>query len=107
MNVPPAAKVRWTKRAFADLDSIFDAIAADRPESAQRVVRELLAQAEALGSHPHRGRPGRVRQTRELVLPRLPYVIVYSLRRSLVEVRPDVSIVRVIHGAMRWPSRRA
>ena len=95
--------VRWTRRAFADLDSILDAIAADRPEAARRVVESLLSHADGLRAHPHRGRPGRLHETRELVVPRLPYVIVYALRASLVEAAPEITVLRVLHGAMRWP----
>lgn len=95
--------VRWTRRAFADLDSIFDSIAADRPVAARRVVRLLLRQAEDLRVHPYRGRSGRLRQTRELVVPRVPYVLVYSVSPSLTETTPELTILRVLHGAMRWP----
>lgn len=95
--------VRWTERALADLDSIFDAVAADRPNAARRLIRLLLSQGAALRAHPRRGRPGRLPETRELVVPGLPYVIVYALKASLTEVAPEATILRVIHGAMRWP----
>lgn len=95
--------VRWTQKAFADLDSIFEAISIDRPLAAVRVLRALMTAGERLTTHPHRGRPGRLRQTRELVAPGLPYVLVYAVHASLVHVQPDIVILRVIHGAMRWP----
>jgi toxin ParE1/3/4 len=95
---------RWTRPALADLDSIYDAISADRPRAAQRVVETLLESGEGLCRHPRQGRPGRVPETRELPVPRLPYVIVYALEPSLTDVAPDVMIFRVIHGAMRWPA---
>lgn len=97
--------VRWTLKALADLDSIFEAIASDRPRAAERVLRALMAHGDGLAAHPRRGRPGRLRETRELVLPRLPYVIVYAVVASRVDVEPDVIILRVIHGAMLWPPR--
>ena len=71
---------------------------------AERVVLSLLSSGARLRSHPRQGRPGRLHQTRELVAARLPYVIVYSLSPSLVDVELNVTILRVIHGAMRWPS---
>jgi len=46
---------------------------------------------------PYRGRYGRLDNTRELVIPRLPYIIVYQvLEERLV-------ILNVLHGAWRWP----
>jgi plasmid stabilization system protein ParE len=97
--------VRWTHKSLADLESIHQAIAEDRPGAAERVVLTLLSSGEGLGRHPRQGRPGRLHQTRELAAPRLPYVIVYALNPSLVDVVPDVTILRVIHGAMQWPSK--
>ncbi len=99
--------IRWTLKAFADLDSIFQAISMDRPRAAERVLRALMTHGERLRIHPRRGRPGRLRETRELVVPGLPYVIVYALSASLVDVRSEVVILRVIHGAMEWPPRPA
>ncbi|WP_207779334.1 type II toxin-antitoxin system RelE/ParE family toxin [Zavarzinia aquatilis] len=50
-----------------------------------------------LSEHPHLGRAGRVADTRELVIPRTPYVAVYS-------IGPDaIDILAVFHGARRWP----
>jgi toxin ParE1/3/4 len=95
--------VRWARKALSDLDSIFDAITLDRASVAERVIRELLAHGEQLAPHPRRGRSGRVPGTRELVVPRLPYIVVYSLTPSHSDIKPDVTILRVIHGAMQWP----
>ncbi len=98
--------VRWTQKALSDLDSIYDAIAADRPRVARRVIETLLAQGEQLVKYPHRGRPGRLPETRELVVPHLPYILVHSLKPSLISTKPDITIHRVIHGAMSWPAER-
>jgi toxin ParE1/3/4 len=46
---------------------------------------------------PHRGRPGRWPGTRELVIPRTPYIVPYRVQGDLIE------ILRVFHGARRWP----
>ena len=44
------------------------------------------------------GRPGRVADTRELVLPGTSYVIAYRLREA-------VEILSVMHGAREWPDK--
>jgi toxin ParE1/3/4 len=98
--------VAWTQKALADLDSIYDAIAADRPSAAPRVIRTLLLYGERLARYPRRSRPGRVPETRELVVPGLPYIVVHALTPSLTSHVPTVTILRVIHGAMQWPPER-
>jgi toxin ParE1/3/4 len=40
---------------------------------------------------------GRVDATRELVIPRTPYVVAYTI------VDEQVMILSVMHGARRWP----
>lgn len=50
-----------------------------------------------LGDHPERGREGRVAGTRELVVARTPYVVVYRLEAEAAV------ILRVLHGAQNWP----
>jgi addiction module RelE/StbE family toxin len=60
-------------------------------EAIERSVRRLV-------DHPQSGRPGRVEGTRELVVPGTPYVIVYR-----VEADQIIVVLRVLHGAQRWP----
>jgi toxin ParE1/3/4 len=50
-----------------------------------------------LQKFPHRGRPGRKTSTRELVIPNLPYVVIYRIREQIIE------ITRILHGAQNWP----
>jgi toxin ParE1/3/4 len=56
-----------------------------------QVIEYLLA------DNPHMGRPGRVPGTRELVVTRTPYIVPYRVRGDTLE------ILRVYHGARRWP----
>jgi toxin ParE1/3/4 len=91
--------VIWSPRADADLLAIIDHIATDNLDAAYRVVVRIRAHAERLEYFPGLGRSGRVEGTRELVVPRLPYFIVY-------EVHPaHVDILSVYHGKRRWPER--
>jgi len=43
------------------------------------------------------GRTGQKKGTREMVIPGLPFLAVYRVRDELVE------IIRILHGAQRWP----
>ncbi len=90
-------RIRWTKSAVADLESIVNFIRTDNAEAAYGVGRELYSAAESLSSMPRRGRVGQVEGTRELVLARLPYIIVYQVLERYVV------IVRVRHAAQEWP----
>jgi toxin ParE1/3/4 len=92
-------RLRWTKHAEADLNSIAEYIGQDSPAAAARVVLELIDQTEiSLTSHAVIGRPGRTIGTRELVIGSLPYGIPYRVRDGNIE------ILRVLHTSRRWPS---
>lgn len=71
----------------------------DSPRAAIEQIDRLLARVAALAEHPEQGRPGRRRGTRELVVTGTSFVVVYRLR-----ARPArVEILRVLHGAQKWP----
>jgi toxin ParE1/3/4 len=89
--------IRWTERAGADLVGIAEWIAAHDQAASQRVVEAILSSVTRLEAHPGLGRNGRVPETRELVIRRFPYVVIYR------PVADAVVILRVLHGAMRWP----
>lgn len=93
--------IRWTQPASDDLLGIVEWIAAKRPASAASAGRRILDAVEQLQDHPLRGRPGRSPDTRELVISGLPYLVIYSVDSPGAET---VNILRVLHGAMLWPS---
>jgi toxin ParE1/3/4 len=66
-------------------------------EIAAATIRRIYDLAAELKQFPNRGRPGRKEGTRELVLISLPYLIVYEVAGQ------SVRILRVLHGARRWP----
>jgi len=89
--------LNWTEPAAADLAVIVDYLNEEAGLSiARRTAEALHVAARTLVRFPERGRPGRVTGTREIVV--APYVIAYRIRRDSVE------ILRVLHGARRWPS---
>lgn len=70
------------------------------PAAARRVVLRIIEAVDRLADTPKMGRPGRVSGTRELVIPGLPYVVPYRI------VVREIRVLRVYHGARRWPPRR-
>ena len=90
-------RIVWTAAARRDVNAIWDFIASENPAAAEIVDSRILSTVAGLTEHPRRGRPGRVAGTRELVIPGLPYIVVYATSET------QVAIVRVIHAARRWP----
>jgi toxin ParE1/3/4 len=91
-------RLEWSDHAVADLTSISQWIEHNRSlDTANRVVRSVYDACQTLRHLPFRGRAGRLEGTRELVVPRLPYLVVY-------EVHGDrVMILSVVHGAQKRP----
>jgi len=90
-------RVEWSIFAQADRDAIFDYIEADSPQSAITVDDRIRERVETLAQFPHSGRPGRIEETRELVVTRTLYIVAYRISGD------SVRILRVLHGARRWP----
>lgn len=102
-------RLRWTTPANDDFLGIVEWIKTHNPEAAARVGRRILDAVEDLATHPYLGKPGRVPDTRELVVTRFPYLIVYAVEPSDgTPTQPQtVVILRVLHGAMLWPPAEA
>jgi toxin ParE1/3/4 len=90
-------RLRWTLAAADDLQDIANYLFEKTPENAARLIREIYGAPSILKSFPNRGRVGKKPGTRELVMPSLPYVIVYQVRDE------TVNIVRILHGSQQWP----
>jgi toxin ParE1/3/4 len=90
----------WSPESIRDLIALRADIAEHDPAAAKRVALHILYCVEGLLSeHPKLGAPGRVPGTRELVIPKTPYIVPYRVRGSQIE------IARVYHSARRWPDR--
>lgn len=89
--------LRWTRLAEHDLIDILDSIAGDNPAAAVATIERLEAAARRLTDFPLLGRTGSVPGTRELPVAGLPFLLIYRVREG------DVEILRVLHGARRWP----
>jgi len=91
-------RVEWSSHAVSDLKAISEYIERERSlETANRVTRTIYDAVQSLRTMPLRGRYGRIESTRELVVPRLPYIIVYQ------PLDQRVLILNIVHGARRWP----
>jgi toxin ParE1/3/4 len=88
----------WSPEAIDDLAALRAYIEQYDPAAAQRIALQFFQHLETLlPNNPEMGRPGRVPGTRELVIPRTPFVVPYRL------VGNTIQILRIFHGARRWP----
>jgi toxin ParE1/3/4 len=90
-------KIVWSPSALRHMGEIRRLIAREDPGAAGKVAAAIRRSVDSLARLPQRGRPGRVPDTRELVIPRTPYIVPYSVRGRTVEV------LAVFHSARRWP----
>jgi addiction module RelE/StbE family toxin len=88
----------WSPTARNDLRRIRGYIAQHHPQAARRIAVRIIDTSERLISNSRIGPPGRQPDTREIVVPGTPYLIVYRLRRNTIE------ILRVLHGRQDWPA---
>lgn len=92
-------EIVWRPIALEDLDDAHRYIAQDNPTAANRIRNAILTAVERLADHPNLGRPGRVDETRELVVPRTPFIVAYAV------LDEQLMILSVMHGAREWPER--
>jgi toxin ParE1/3/4 len=93
-----SVEIVWSPLALARLQEIRSYVALDKPQAAERLATRIVAAVEALKDYPHLGRRGSIRGTRELVIGRTPYIVIYT-------VRADQVIINTIwHGALKTRS---
>src|SRR5438874_692333 len=86
-------RIDWSELAVSDLRNISEYIERDRGISTtNRITRALYDAIQSLRRFPYRGRYGRFENTRELVLPPLPWIMVYSVSDA------RVVILNIVHG---------
>ena len=91
--------ITWHRRARHDLQAVRESIAEVNPGAARQVAQRILHAVGLLAEQPSLGRPGRVPETRELVITGTPYIAAYRV------VDDTIVILRVLHGARQWPER--
>jgi toxin ParE1/3/4 len=90
-------RIRWTEPAAEALDRIQDYVARDNPRAALEVTRRIVNAVSQLEEFPEIGRPGRVRDTHELVIHDLPYIVPYRIKKQ------EIHILSVYHTSRKWP----
>ena len=91
--------VRWTHSARRDYRNVFEWLNDRNPKAAVRIVDAIDRRIEMLARMPRMGRRGRIEDTRELVISRTRYLVVYRFDGAA----DQILIVRILHGAQWWP----
>lgn len=90
--------IRYSSAAVADLEAIRDYIADHNERAAYTTITKIMQSISFLEMFPLIGREGRQTETRELVIPSLPYIVIYTIPDSMT-----VEIEAVIHTRRQFP----
>lgn len=90
-------KIIWLTEASIALDQEYDYIFRQNPAAAKRVFERIVASTQRLEIFPESGRTGQIAGTRELIVPGLPYIVIYRI------IKNQVQILRVFHTSRNWP----
>ncbi len=94
-------EVKWTHPALSDLVEAQSYIEQENPRAAEIIGQRIWDASQSLTDNPYLGRSGHVGGTREWVVQRTPYLIVYRLRETSIE------ILHVYHGRQNWQDAEA
>lgn len=94
-------KIKWLNKALTALTLEAEYIAQDNPEAAKDVVRTIKHTVDQLTDNPAMGRPGRLLNTRELIIPGTRYIVPYRVQPNLRQIQ----ILQVFHTSRRPPNR--
>ena len=86
-----------TAEAEHDLDGHFEYIFAHNPEAATKVYDAIVGHIMSLRDFALRARPGRIPGTRELVIAKYPYIVVFEVTAD------EVTILHINHARQQWP----
>lgn len=92
-------EIRWLQKALKNLDQEAEYIAKDDLHTAQLVVQRIHRTVSLLSNNPSLGHPGRLPDTRELIIPKTRYIVPYRVRPRLQQIE----ILRVFHTSRKLP----
>ncbi len=92
-------KVRWLRKALENIEQEATYIARENPSAAIVVVQRIYNSVALLAENPALGHPGRIPDTRELVIPDTRYIVPYRVRPGLNQIE----ILRVFHVSRKPP----
>ncbi len=93
-------QIKWTTSALKDLDLEMEYLAKKEGiQTAEDAYLCIKGKIKVLKDFPSLGREGRIFGTRELIIERYPYIILYRIKNEHVE------ILAFFHARRRLPER--
>lgn len=90
--------IRWLKLALKDVDGVALWLTQNEDEEVARlVVDRIWKAAKSLEQFPNRGCNGKIKGTKELLVPKTSHYIVYRIMET------EIQILRIIHNARNYP----
>ena len=90
-------RVLWSATAVKHLQEAVDFLQEESSRGASTFRRRILEMKRRVGQMPYSGRVGRIDGTREAVVPRTPYILVYRVSEKTADV------LGIWHAAPKWP----
>ena len=90
-------KIRWSPRARQDRLEITVFLEEQSRFAADDLDDRIDSSLDSLAHFPRLGRLGKVEGTRELLVQRTPYILIYSFSDKIM-------VLRLIHAAQQWPA---
>lgn len=89
--------INWAESAYDDLTELLRYFQGQgEPETGKILAAKIHKATGTLRTFPHAGRVGLLPGTRELVIPQLPYFLVYQVQQH------GVVVLRVLHTSRLW-----
>jgi len=92
--------VVWLPKAITNREALIDYIAEANPKAAITQDGHIEAHVNQLIANPKIGHTGRKQGTRELVIARTSFVVIYRVNSKAQRVE----IIRVLHTSQAWPA---
>ena len=92
-------KIKWLRKALDNIEQEAAYISRENPPAARDLVYQIYKSVALLAENPALGHPGRLPDTRELVVPETRYIIPYRVRPRLQQIE----ILRVFHVSRKPP----
>ena len=89
-------KVVWSAASVRHLEQVVEYLQGESVAAPITIRRRILETVRRIGEMPYSGRVGRLDGTREAVVPRSPYIVVYQNSTDCVV------ILGIWHGARQW-----
>jgi plasmid stabilization system protein ParE len=93
-------RIVWLRSAERNLEEQLEYIGERNPLTVNVLEDKIAAAVAGLADHPRRGRPGRVAETRELVVPGTPFIAVYTRQGRPCEDPPRAAQRATVGGRL-------